>query len=81
MWYHNAFTKKIGVKYPIIQAPMAGVTTPELVAAVSNENALGSLGAGYMTAEQITQHVHAIGELTDKPFLVNVFIPGEYKID
>jgi nitronate monooxygenase len=36
-------TEKLGIRYPIIQAPMAGgTTTPQLVAAVGNAGALGS---------------------------------------
>jgi len=31
---------------PIIQAPMAGVTTPKFVAACAEEGILGSIGAG-----------------------------------
>ncbi len=34
---------KLGIRHPIIQAPMAGVSTPELAAAVSNAGALGSI--------------------------------------
>lgn len=61
---------------PIIQAPMAGgATTPELVAAVSNAGGLGSLGAGYMTPDEIKKTIQAIRALTDKPFAVNLFIP------
>ena len=38
-------SRLLGTRYPIVQAPMAGgFTTPELVAAVSNAGALGSLG-------------------------------------
>ncbi len=60
---------------PIIQAPMAGgITTPELVAAVSNTGALGSLGAGYMTLKDIRQSIEKIQSLTRKPFHVNLFI-------
>jgi len=55
---------------PIIQAPMAG----ELVAAVSNTGALGSLGAGYMTLKDIRQSIEKIQSLTRKPFHVNLFI-------
>jgi nitronate monooxygenase len=69
-------TKKLGIRYPLIQAPMAGgVTTPELVAAVSNSGALGSLGAGYMNAEALRRAIAAIRERTDAPFAVNLFIP------
>ncbi len=68
--------KDIGLKWPIIQAPMAGgITTPNLVAAVSNSGGLGSLGAGYMTPSQIEQAIHEIRTLTTNPFAVNLFIP------
>ncbi|MCH9756917.1 MAG: nitronate monooxygenase [Gammaproteobacteria bacterium] len=67
----------LGVKYPIIQAPMAGgATTPELVAAVSNAGALGSLGAGYLSPEAMQSAIQNIRALTDKPFAVNLFIPN-----
>src|SRR5699024_6926559 len=68
--------RKLGIKYPIIQAGMAGgITTPALVAAVSNAGGLGTLGAGYMSPEQIKQTIKEIKQLTNKPFGVNLFIP------
>src|SRR3990167_11155468 len=68
--------KLFGLEIPIIQAPMAGgITTPELVAAVSNTGALGSLGAGYMSPQHIRNAIIQIRSLTDKPFAVNLFIP------
>jgi nitronate monooxygenase len=75
-WPDTKLTEKLGIRYPIIQAPMANdVTTPELVAAVSNAGGLGSLGAGYMEPEDIRRAIRAIRTLTDKPFAVNLFIP------
>ncbi|MBU6499184.1 MAG: nitronate monooxygenase, partial [Rhodospirillales bacterium] len=63
--------------YPIIQAPMAGgATTPALVAAVSAAGALGSLGAAYLSPEQIAQAVAAVRAATDRPFAVNLFAGG-----
>src|ERR1700745_2420160 len=44
MWSRNALTDRLGLDCPIILAPMAGATTPELAAAVSNAGGLGSLG-------------------------------------
>ena len=35
-------SRLFGIAVPIIQAPMAGVSTPELAAAVSNAGGLGS---------------------------------------
>ena len=80
MWKTTELTTRIGLQYPIIQAPMAGgATTAELVAAVSNGGALGSLGAGYMSADDIKQTIKAIRRLTDRPFAVNLFIPESHK--
>jgi nitronate monooxygenase len=67
------FCKTLGIRYPIIQAPMAGSDDPALVAAASNTGALGSLGAQYKTPEDIRKAIRQIKELTDKPFAVNLF--------
>ncbi|MCJ7841056.1 nitronate monooxygenase [Lederbergia sp. NSJ-179] len=76
MWYESRITQALNIKYPIIQAGMAGgVTTPELVAAVSNAGALGTLGAGYMSPEQTQESIRKIKQLTDQPFGVNLFVP------
>lgn len=64
------------IPHPIIQAPMAGSTTPELVAAVSDAGGLGSLGAWHMTPEQITAAIADIRALTDRPFNINLFAGG-----
>ncbi len=58
---------------PLIQAPMAGVSTPELAAAVSNAGALGSIGIGAASPEQAQAMIRRTRELTDKPFNVNLF--------
>ena len=39
----------LGIGLPIIQAPMAGVSTPAMAAAVSNAGGLGSIGVGGLT--------------------------------
>ena len=63
----------LGIEHPIIQAPMAGANTPELVAAVSNAGGLGLFGAADRTPAQIGEAVAAIRRLTDRPFGVNLF--------
>jgi nitronate monooxygenase len=68
--------ERLGVAHPIVQAPMAGgPSTPELVAAVSNAGALGSLGAAYLTGPAIREAVAAIRRLSDRPFAINLFVP------
>ncbi|GAA0437790.1 nitronate monooxygenase family protein [Lentibacillus halophilus] len=76
MWHENTFTQQLGIRYPIIQAGMAGgTTTPELIASISNAGGLGTLGAGYMSPEQMKTAIQKVKELTDRPFGVNVFVP------
>ncbi len=73
----NELLHKLGVEHPIIQAPMAGGPgTPELVAAVSNAGGLGSVGAAYLTPDQITDAMRRVQALTSRPFSVNLFAGG-----
>lgn len=69
----NSLLDRIGIQLPIIQAPMAGVSTPEMVAAVSNAGGLGSLGVGSVDAQATQQLIAAVRSRTDRPFNVNVF--------
>jgi nitronate monooxygenase len=66
----------LGIRYPIIQAPMAGATTPQLVAAVSNAGGLGMFAGAYLSPEQIRAGMEAVRELTEAPFGVNLFAGG-----
>ncbi len=63
----------LGIEHPIIQAPMAGVSTPALAAAVSNSGGLGSLGLGASNVEQSCASIRATRALTSRPFNVNLF--------
>ncbi|MFM0736471.1 nitronate monooxygenase [Paraburkholderia xenovorans] len=69
----HPFIARLGIEFPIIQAPMAGVSTPQLAAAVSNAGGLGSLGIGASTAEQARKMIDETRGLTREPFNVNVF--------
>lgn len=63
----------LGVEHPLIQAPMAGVSTPALAGAVSNAGALGSLGFGASTVAEAREAIRQTRALTGKPFNVNLF--------
>ena len=67
--------RALGLRLPIIQAPMAGgATTPELVAAVSNAGALGSFAAATLAPDAIRAGVARIRALSGRPFGVNLFV-------
>ena len=59
----------LNIKYPIIQAGMAGgATTVDLIANVSNAGGLGSLGAAYMRPDDIRRTIREIKQRTRSPF-------------
>ena len=70
----NAFD----LTYPIVQAPMAGATTPELAATVSNFGGLGSLGSGTTAPDVLNDHINTLKSLTNRPFMINLMVLSEH---
>lgn len=77
----TTFLERLGVRLPIVQAPMAGVSTPQLAAAVTNANGLGSLGIAAMTPSQADEAIKSTQKLTSGPFNVNVFCHEAPRLD
>lgn len=73
--------EKFAIEKPIIQAPMAGITTPKFVAACCEAGVLGSIGAGYLNGEETLTFIQKVKQLTNKPFSVNLFVQEEPSID
>ncbi|MGY1742065.1 MULTISPECIES: nitronate monooxygenase [unclassified Blastococcus] len=60
----------------VVAAPMAGgPSTVALAAAVGGAGGLGSLAAGYRTADQVAEQVVQLRAASPAPFGVNVFSP------
>jgi nitronate monooxygenase len=74
MFPATPLTKLTGVEYPIFLAPMAGASTPELTAAVSNAGGLGAFAAAMLSSDAIHAGIARVRQLTSKPFSVNLFI-------
>ncbi len=70
---HNKVSQLLRIDHPIIQAPMLGVTTPNMVAAISNEGGLGSLPVGGLSPEKTYQLIQETKSKCSKPFSVNLF--------
>lgn len=66
--------EKLGLKHPIIQAPMAGVSTPALAAAVCNAGGLGSIAVGATDAQNAKSMIDELRARTERAFNVNVFV-------
>jgi len=69
----QALLDRLGIELPIIQAPMAGVSSPAMAAAVANAGGLGSIGVGATDAAGAGKMIAAIRERTNRSFNVNVF--------
>ena len=64
--------KKLGIKYPIVQAGMVWVSGGKLAAASANAGILGVVGAGSMKPDLLRHHIRKARSLTQAPFAVNV---------
>jgi len=65
--------QRLQLEFPIIQAPMAGVSTPAMAAAASNAGALGSMGVGATNAAGAGKMIRAAREITTRALNINVF--------
>jgi len=70
----NKLTQLLGIKYPVIQGGMAGISEATLVSAVSNAGGLGTLGSGLMPAQWLKDQIKKTRELTKNPFAVNLYL-------
>ncbi|MBS1995810.1 MAG: nitronate monooxygenase [Cyanobacteria bacterium SZAS LIN-2] len=73
----STLLQKLDLKIPIIQAPMAGTSTPAMAAAVCNSGALGSIAIGAATPAQARSMINETRALTSRVFNVNVFCHRE----
>jgi nitronate monooxygenase len=69
----RALLDLLKVDLPIIQAPMAGVSSPAMAAAVAEAGGLGSIGVGATDAAGARKMIAEVRERTDRPFNVNLF--------
>jgi nitronate monooxygenase len=75
-WRGTSLSGLLGVRLPIILAPMAGgPSAPQLAAAVSDAGGLGSLAGAALSPDELRGAIRETRELTDRPFAVNLFAP------
>ena len=73
---------KLGLRHPVLQAPMAGgMTTPALVAAVSGAGGLGCVAGAVLAPEAIAADAAAVRVATDRPFGINLFVLPPERVD
>jgi len=73
MWPRTDLLDLLGFDNPIIQAPMAGSTTPALAAAVSNAGGLGSIGCATISPDKLGDLADELRAATNRGFNLNFF--------
>ncbi|MFW6077423.1 MAG: NAD(P)H-dependent flavin oxidoreductase [Hyphomicrobiales bacterium] len=72
-WTDRRILDLFGIDVPIVQAPMAGATSPDMVIAVAEAGGLGSLSCAMLDAEQLRRELGIIRQRTSRPINVNFF--------
>lgn len=65
-------TRLLGVRYPIVQAPMGWIARAQLAAAVSNAGGFGVIETSSGELDAIRDEIRRMRDLTDRPFGVNI---------
>lgn len=73
MWSDRRICDLFDIEHPILLAPMAGTTGPEIVAAVSNAGGLGGHGCATLPLDRLAQDMKALAGLTNRPVNLNFF--------
>jgi len=68
----NRVTRMLGVRYPIVQAPMGWIARAQLASAVSNAGGLGIIETSSGELDAVRGEIRKMRDLTDKPFGVNI---------
>ena len=72
MKFNNRITKLLGVKLPIVQAPMGWIARSRLASAVSNAGGMGIIETSSGQLDEIKNEIKKMKDLTSKPFGVNI---------
>jgi enoyl-[acyl-carrier protein] reductase II len=65
-------TELLGVRYPIVQAPMGWIARSHLASAVSNAGGLGIIETSSGELDAVRAEIAKMRDLTDRPFGVNI---------
>jgi nitronate monooxygenase len=76
-WPDTELTDRLGIRYPIIQAPMASASTPALAIAVSTAGGLGSLGLAMHTQKALRNDCATVSAAVNAPYNANFFVHSE----
>ncbi|MBL6616001.1 MAG: nitronate monooxygenase [Reyranella sp.] len=80
-WSDRRLLELFGIEHPILQAPMAGVTSPAMAIAVSEAGGLGSVAAAMLTPDSLRGELQIAKQGTSRPINVNFFVHKAPEVD
>ena len=80
-WQDRRLLDLFGIDHPILQAPMAGVTSPQMAIATSEAGALGSIAGAMLSLDGLRQEFQMVKQGTSRPFNVNFFVHKRPTVD
>jgi enoyl-[acyl-carrier protein] reductase II len=78
---YKDITEFLGIRYPIVQGAMAWVADHHLAAAVSAGGGLGLIAGSAAPGDWVREQIHALRQITDKPFGVNIMLMSPFADD
>src|SRR3569833_4274389 len=73
-WHDRRLIDLSGSEHPIIQAPMAGAVSPQMVIAAAEAGGMGSVPAAMLTPETLRTELQVVKQGTSRPLNVNFFV-------
>ena len=81
MWPDKRLTDLFAIEHPIVLAPMAGLATVTLAAAVCDAGGLGSIGCAASQPQLAAETISELRKLTSRPINVNFFCHRPSQVD
>src|SRR6202453_585656 len=71
----ESFAHRLGIRLPILLAPMAGACPPSLSIAVANAGGMGACGALLLKPDAIADWQRSFSAGSNRPVQLNLWIP------
>src|SRR5262245_53794464 len=73
-WWDRRLLELFGIDHPILQAPMAGASSPQMAVAVSEAGGLGAIAAAMLTPDTLRAELQIAQQGTGRSINVNFFV-------
>lgn len=73
IWTNRRLIDLFGIEHPVLQAPMAGISSPAMAVAVAEAGGLGSIASAMLSPDGLRAELEIVKQGTGRPINVNFF--------